>query len=438
MAKFFFRSTDELLAALRLCDDPASWSRPTERLELQGEDGQTAWLLATEGAVGGVKPEPFELRSESPELQLQSRGETHLYQVVERRRATTLLQAVPLVRGATEPAAVTIVRVGTPERFVEVARDNLMLGNDRLGYLPLGDGPAVLRVEQQSEFLAAKWSGADELELYQPSPDDPRLYTPRGLVYPLADKLRLLPGDDDDCWLVDRGGEWSHLRGPWHDIYERISISDSNLEVRELAVAGAVPRLRINLRLTPTERSEPPQLWILDPTEREVLARLLREATEQELNHLEIGYLSDPSGGVSLVIAERHGSVVRLSPPLHGGRPFIARLPAELLYLPSGTTLQPLLSRRSLIEALGLDETHLTVVERAEGNGLKVLRVPREAMRPLLDVVDYLAGEAADDVEAVLDRVVFDFGLDGDQASEATEPGWWQRCLVRLGLAPPR
>ena len=435
MAVYFFASTEALRATLQLCDDAESWRRETRRYELLGDDGERAWLLDVAGTVAGIPHDDQTVRVEDDAVTVESGETTTRYRRGEVTEAPSLLQAVPLVPRARDPRApVTWLGIDSGPRFVEVVRANLMLGNDRMTYLALGDDKALLRVERLSAFLLEKLR-ADGVRTYYPSEEEPRFLLPGGLAHPLAEKLRLLPGGDDRLWLLDEDGTWRSIRGRTRDVYEQIAVDAALLHVEELQPEGVVPTITVALTLEPTERRGRTQLWRLTAAERPVLEELLREADEAELNNLQIAVVRDTRGAVGYVIVERHGLGSALAPPLHGGRAYVPLLPEELLFLPAGHSLQPVLSRATLIDVLGLAEDRLTIVDRDEA-GLRITRVPTSALLPIMTVVDYFAVEAAEDVTGLLDTVRFDFDIDTEPA-EAAEAGWWTRFLRFLGLVNP-
>ncbi|NUP99023.1 MAG: hypothetical protein HUU35_04105 [Armatimonadetes bacterium] len=430
MADLFFRTTDDLLAALRLCDDPETWRLPTIRYAFRGGQ-ETAWLLRFEQCPAGLPAEPVSAAVSANEVVV-TRPEGELRGPLESELAApSLLQAVPLVPWSGSSPAVVFVRLATRELFREVARASLMLGNDKMRYLPLGEGRYLLRVEGLSAFLREKWRDEPGVELFWPIDPDSRALAPWGLSFPLVDKLQLLSGDDSLFWLLERDGRWRQLQGALADIYERVEVDPGRLLTSELIASDDAPTVRVELRLEPSEAREQPQLWWLGPDERPALEHLLREAGEADLNQLQVAVVVEPDDRRSFVVVERLTTPGRLAPPIQGGRVFFARLPVEHLYLPLGQRLAPLLSRRSLIDALGLGDDHLTLVTPAENSRLRVSRIPRGALRPLPDLLDYFAAESGEAVRALLDQVTVAYDLDpavvedGSSPAEPAAPGFW-------------
>ncbi|MBI2302082.1 MAG: hypothetical protein HYU66_24530 [Armatimonadetes bacterium] len=423
MNALFYPTAAHLHAALGLCDDPAVWRAPATLWTLAAEP-EPAYALHTETAGLGSDV-TLEVGDDGAAL-----GERR-FAVTLRRAAPSLLQAVPLVP-QPEPAAAELVylRYADGATFRRAAGDCLMLGNDKLRYLSLGEA-GVLRVEAPSQFFLAKWRDDPCLRAYYPSPAEPRLLVAAGWSHPLAAKLQLAGPDAEELWLVEADGSWRRLAGAFTDLYERVVVGSGGFAVEPLTPAGEPPSLTVRLRLEPNERPDRPQAWRLAASDRPRLEQLLHEATEAELNNLLLACVRD-GAGVGYVLVERLHAAGRAAPPLQGGRAYAARLPEEMLYLPVGKSLQPLLSRRTLVEAMGLGEDHLTLVDATDDGGLRLTRPPRDWFRPLLQVVDYFAGEAAADVRALAEQVSFDFDLqtvDEGAPEVPAQASWWRRLL---------
>ncbi len=414
MPAYWFANTDELVAALRLCDDPASWRQPARRTRLVAGEAE-AWLIETAEPIAGMAPS----------------GPPAAQRVLPAARfeAPSLLQAVPLLaQPLSRPSAWTYLETDAAG-FADAARANLMLGRDQMRYAAIGDGRLLLAVEQMSQFLVRKWAGASDRTLYQPDETDARLLLPLGTAYPLADKFRFQPGGDLDRWLVAHDGPWRHVRVELRDIYERIALDTTGLAATELRPGGEVPRVTVSLRLEHDAQPQRPELWLLPDDRRAALHELLGEAGEAELNGLHIAVVSDQAGGRWFVIAERRRAPTGLPLPLRGAEPFYARLAEEHLYLPVGRRLAPVLARRALVDALRLSDSHLTLLAGGDG-GLRLLRIAREALAPLPSIVDYFAGEDRGAVEDLMSAVRMDFDLAPEEPEEVIAPapsGWWSR-----------
>ena len=434
MGPSFYPSSDDLWAGLRLCDEASLWHRPCQRWTLTAGD-RTAWLLDIDATLPGAVTDGLEVDDQRVRQQVD--GVITDYTVTARHSYDALWQAVPPAPRTGPEPEVTFFELTGAEAFREVARANLMLGNDRLRFLPLQGDRVLLRVEQLSAFLREKWRAEPQFVVYHAGADG-RLLLPAGWVHPLADKLSL-GAEDDDLWLLDSDGGWRHIAGALHDIYERIAIQPVGVVPVTVAPLSTIEPVEVQLRLEPTETTERPQLWRLEPAQQPVLERLLREATEEELNNLQIAAVQGADGRPWLLLVERLTSVARLAPPVHGGLAYYPRLAVEHLYLPAGQRLAPVLARRSLAEALGLSDEHLTLLDVQPDGRLHLTRIPRQALRPVLDIVDYFAAQAAEEVVSLLDRVSLDLELAadrGDDAEAAPAAGFWDRLRRWLGGQP--
>jgi hypothetical protein len=436
MADWFFRHTEEMVASLHLLDDPALWRAAVRRVRLEAAGRPPAWLLQPTAPGPELSSPGVRLRRLGRDLAADWGEGEIVFTPGEVLDLPALVQAVPLAPQAA-PAEGGACFIETPDAtwFREVVKSNLMLGNDRLACLSLGEGRALTRIEGLNAFLSQRWSAEPELVRYQADPVEPRLLTPWGWGYPLADKLRLL-GGGQDLWLVDREGCWRAARGPFTDVYDHLALDAAGLGLEPASPAGELPRVPVALRLEPTDGDERPQLWRLDGGGDGILERLVAEASEAELNNLQVAALSvgEPPATVLLVV-ERLGGPSRLPPPIAGGRAYYARLPEEQLYLPVGRRVAPLLSRRGLVEALGLAPDHLTLLDLDEAERLRLTRVPRACLGLTTDLVEYGAAQDEGAVRGLLGAVRFDFDLAGAELGQDAEgagrPRFWERLFRR-------
>ncbi|MBI5832319.1 MAG: hypothetical protein HZB16_08450 [Armatimonadetes bacterium] len=434
MPDLYFASTEELVAGLSLISDPAAWQRPARRVQLLGPEGQTAWVIQSETPVPGAGASVGALSREGERIVVRTREAERVYGVAEVRDLAALGQAVPLAPRRGEPASTTYVEISDGQRFREAIRQNLMLGNDQIGVLVVAGGRALLRVERLSGFLREAWLADPALTLYQPSTEQPRLLLPWGWDHPLARHVRV--AGDRDFWLVDKQGAWNRVSGGFRDVYDHLSLDPEGLRTETWTAATALPRVQVALRLEPTDSADRPTLWRLAPADRPALDRLLSESAESELATLQAACLDvGDRGEPTIFICERPGTTNRMPPPITGGQAFVGRLATEHLYVPVGLRLAPFLSRRGLVETLCLADDHLTLVEPGEGETIRLLRVPRSALRPVVDLVDYLVAEAETEVASLLDTVRVDLDLDAapDDSSKGGDGrrSLWQRLLHR-------
>ena len=433
MPDLYFASTEELVAGLSLVGDAAAWQRPVRRVCLNC-DGQTAWVLQSDTPIPGAGASVGALARDGERIVVRRRDEEQVYTVGEIRDFAALGQAVPLVPRRGDLPGTVYVQFGDGQRFREAVRQNLMLGNDQMGVLVVANGRALLRVERLSGFLREAWVDDPALALYQASAEQPRLLLPWGLEHPLARHVQL--SADRDLWLVDGQGAWTQVRAGFRDVYDHLSLDPEGLRTETWSPATTLPRVQVALRLEPSDSADRPTLWRLSPTDRTTLDRLLSESAESELAMLQaacvtLGDAAEPT----IIVCERPGTTNRMPPPIAGGQAFVGRLATEHLYLPVGLKLAPFLSRRGLVETLGLADDHLTLVEPGEGETIRLLRVPRSALRSVVDLVDYLVAEAETEVVSLLDSVRVDLDLEAapDEQARAGDgkKSLWQRLLHR-------
>ena len=411
MPAYYFPHREALTAALRLVNDPAGWNAPVERFALGLEDDEPAWLLQSAEPLAALTP----ARADVGDGHVQLDGER--LPIRNRCEASRLMEAVPLAPGDHPDLSVVYVLVERPERFRALAQDCLMLDNDRLRYLPLGGGRVLLRIEGLSAFLMQRWQTEPGLAFYSPAPSEPRLLQPWGCRYPLPEKLSLVEAAEEVLFLLSDVAPWTVVRGRAEDIYERIVIDPGRLETIEVGVDQLLPEIPVALRLEPTERGEPARLWWLVDEHWPALERLITEASEDELHGLQIARLGG-GGDDQFVIVARPGSSLAPAPSLLGAPAWAARLPDEHLYVPVGQRLAPLLSRRSLIEAMGLADDRLTIVTQRGGDRLVVQQVKRALLRPLASLADYRIERAKEPIGALLAAVTFDFDLTAETPDE--------------------
>jgi len=357
--------------------------------------------------------------------------------VLSRCEAARLVEAVPLSPAPPPSLAVVYLLADSPRQFRELAQACLMLDNDRLRYLPLGGGRVLLRVEQLSAFLLRRWQAEPGLACYTPAASEPRLLQPWGWRFPLPDKLAFVESADEVLCLLSPEPPWTIVRGRAEDIYERLTIDPGRLDAVTVAADEDLPRIEVSLRLEPAERREPGRLWWLAADQEPLLERLVAEASEDALSGLQIARLGGEVGG--FVVVARPGAQLSPVPALLHAPAWAARLPDEHLYVPVGHRLAPLLSRRSLIEALGLRDEVLSIVSVRADGGLLVQQVQRALLRPLAAVADYRIARAKEPIGALLAEVTFDFDLTAESPGEDDAPpaaarvSLWQSLRRWLG-----
>ncbi|MCC7494318.1 MAG: hypothetical protein IT204_18315 [Fimbriimonadaceae bacterium] len=400
---------ETLLAALHLCGDAAAWRQPVDRQ--RGDDG--SWALRAARLPG---LDDYLVTAEDGAWEA----------------CPSLLQALPLQPAPGLQRGLTYLLLPTVADFRAVVREALLLGDDRLSWQALADGRILLRATDPSPFLLDRWRLPPTWGLFQPTAAEGRVLLPLGQAYPLPAHLAFAPGDEGDLWLVLPEGPWVHVRAGFSELYEHLLVDPAQFAEQSWPTAATTPQVTVQLRLEPAEPRQPTALWWLDADELVVLERLLQEGAESELNRLQVAVLEGPDQRPQVVLLERAAGL--LPPPIRGGREFAARLPVEGLYLPVDRRLAPLLGRRSLVEALGLAEEHLTVLWPTDG-GLEVRRCARTALRPLSDLVHWQVTAAAPGWRDLVAGVSLETALE--TPTQATVPaaaagGWWHRLRRRL------
>lgn len=431
MSPHFFASTDELVAALALLAEPAAWQRPVRRLRLATASGEPAWVLVAASPLAGLPAGPA-VNAQPGAVEVDGPNGPTAYVVEATDDLAHLAQAVPFV--AREPGATgrTYVEVPDEDTLGEVVRSILVLGNDRVALLGLEGGRALVRVDGLNTFLWTEWARRDDLRLYEPATGQPRLLLPAGWDHPLGAHLDL--GAGRELWLAEEHGRWRRVGGALRDVYDHLRVEAAGLHAEILRPSTDPPRVSVALRLEPSQGAERPGLWRLEAADRPVLEQLLSEAAEAELAALQAAVVQVPGRpGPTIVLVERPGAAASAPLSLAGVAAYVGRLSAEHLYVPQGFRLAPVLSRRGLVDCLGLSEQHLTLIEPEDEAHIRLWRVPREGLRPLVELVDYLVGEAEPEVARLLATAASQLDLhapDGEP-EPAERVGFWRRLLRR-------
>jgi len=89
------------------------------------------------------------------------------------------------------------------------------------------------------------------------------------------------------------------------------------------------------------------------------------------------------------------------------------------------------------VERLGLNERTLVLLDKGEEGRLRAWSIPRSALRPAREILDYLLVEHVEELRALKERIEFayeDTSLSRERASaeralsSARRP-WWERWL---------
>lgn len=436
----FFEDEQSLLAWLLSCRSPAAWHRPWTCVHLEGE-GQRAYALTTEGLEElalGIEPLRPKRTQEGEWL---VEGERR-YRPVRERRVERLLHVL-LPRPAKEwrPPSTLYLWVKEEALYRQVIHHNLLLGNDRIRVariLGKGREEYLLEVQRPSPFLLGKWQETPGLELYHLPVPMGRLLVPWGYEFPLASRW----GEEEErgvWWVVNAQGEWFSLQGEsLRHLYELLQVDREAFEWEERLLFPDVPPFVIRPQLVPSEHTPSASLWLLPLERREVLEALLGEAPEALLAQWMAAIVEEASGQGWYLLWDRRGEGWAGLGELPG-RGYYPCLEKLLLFLPEGMRLSPTVSPRVLVERLGLNERTLVLLDKGGEGRLRAWSIPRSALRPAREILDYLLVEHVEELRALKERIEFayeDTSLSRERASaeralsSARRP-WWERWLRR-------
>ncbi len=411
-------------------------------------------LLALVGPAEGEQTDDLSPRREAP-LELQPAairtgdGRAALRRGKVRRSrlaggeilGTDLLTEVAIRRQSRESTLLALVRpqpwTAEPEelghllfwlrrdrQMAPLVTASLRLGNDRMRYAAVAgngsdDGAAtVLRIEEPSYFLVQQVVEdlGREVELYYPAAED--LYLPWGLEHPLAELWRQSEHKRQDAWIFfRRDGSRRHVEPPrWRDVYDatRFEIDLGEQRPRPQAAAehrpaGGGQTERFVVRLELVTRSDPgePELWLLGEADRPRLEALIAGVDEEDLADLALSVHRDSAGCKLYVVREKRGRKRFLE---LGGRGFAAYKGFANLYLPVDRELLPQLRRDRYRDLFGLRSGELALVCDDASGAVTLYRLDESAFEPLGSLIDYLAAEADEPLEALVKASVFDLG----------------------------
>ena len=383
----------------------------------RGESRRT--LLSFIG-LGGRSSGPRRGRIEVGDGQAVLHQEKNRHEVAIRaqHRETTLLALIRPMPWSGEPE--------TPGHLLFwLRRDRLMaplvtaslrLGNDRMRYADVGDNGShatMLRVEQPSYFLIQQVVEdlARDVELYYPAAED--LYLPWGLEHPLAELWRQSQHKRQEGWIFfQRDGSRRQVEPPrWHDVYDAtrftIDLGEQQLE-RQVT---AEHRVEVHLELVTRSNPGEPELWLLDEDDRPRLEALLAGVDEEDLADLALSVHATAAGEKLYVVREKRGRKRRFLD--FGGRGFAAYKGFANLYLPVDRELLPQLRRDRYRDLFRLRSGELALVTDGatpEQNGITLYRLDESGFEPIGKLVVYIAADADEELEELVQATVFDLG----------------------------
>jgi hypothetical protein len=148
-----------------------------------------------------------------------------------------------------------------------------------------------------------------------------------------------------------------------------------------------ITRIPIRLRLTPANRAEPPELWLLRGDCLARLADFVRETDERVLARIDFA-CAEIDGERIVLLKSLHG---RGGPPVVAADadPFVPAMKFPNFFVPQGYTVHPPLRRDLIRELFAGDPRQITWL-RQTGDSVRAHSVADEAFRPLSEAVDYL------------------------------------------------
>ncbi len=330
-------------------------------------------------------------------------------------RESTLLGLIRPVPWQAEPESARhlLFWLNDASLLAPLVTASLRLGNDRMRYADVrtqDEGTVtLLRIEEPSYFLIQQViEDSRSVELYYPAAED--LYLPWGLAHPLAELWRQSEQQRQDAWILfRRDGSRHHVVPPrWHDVYDATRFT-IDLGERPLARQVASEQ-RIEIRLELVTRSNPgePELWLLDEADRPRLEALLAGVDEQDLDHLALSAHHDAEGRKLYVVREKRGRKRRFFD--FGGRGFAAFQGLNNLYLPVDRELLPQLRRDRYRDLFQPRSGEIALVIDGDNGAITLYRLDESSFEPLDSLIDYLAAEADERLEAWVQASVFDLG----------------------------
>lgn len=340
-----------------------------------------------------------------------------LRRVVHVRRGDRLTAMVGAVGAPTCEAPETVVFwVENAAVLNRLVTRSLQLGCDRLQLATVttgGSKATLLRAEQPSFFVVDEVLSDPLVTVFIPQASG-QLYVPYGMTHPLIDLWR-------GHGLAGGEAFFFHGAGPaasislvssihWEDVYSLLDyvVEGSDADERWQAITGLLPRFVIELHLAPAHKRREPQLWLLRAAERERLEQLLGVTADADLAALHFSGQRTSSGEELFLLRERL---------LGTGRQYLDFGGVELgpyagypnLFVPVDVELDPQLRRDRYREIFDLHAGELTLVWPGTEGRVRIVKVSDGSFKPLPELVDYIIGESAETLTALVARSVFTF-----------------------------
>lgn len=344
--------------------------------------------------------------------------------IVDKRQKTTLIELIDLKpwREEPQPLGRLVFWLRDPSIMPWLVTTSLRLGNDRIQYAQLkhaGKQALLLRIEEPSYYLI-QWCEehpTHTLDLYVPVTES--LYVQWGFQHPLEDLWLRNQTNPERKWLFFQPEAKRQQVDPilWKDIYNTTEFSldfpAASLWSQE---TEAAPRLQIPLRMEPRNHPNEPELWLLKEEHQNELEQLLSLIDEADLKTLLISVQEDPDGQRRFIVREKHLGEGRQFLDF-GGQRFTSYKGFHNLFLPSDQELQPQLRRDQYRKLFTLKNGELTLVapphpDAWDGtlNKTVILKFRDNTFQPITHMIDYLIGAKSQELEAILNKSIFDFG----------------------------
>ncbi len=350
-------------------------------------------------------------------------------------------ELLPATRGAEpEPPLGEVVFVSEgDEGFLRISGELLRLGSEdqrlaffvddegrRHNFCRVADPPyyAILRALDHREGLRA----------FRPTRPGGRVCIEIGHRHPLAERLEaepgqlvLIPGSEQGNEPATSKGAANKLTispqpwlrvpdGPWLDLHE----------VSHVVLPGVVPwkpikpdrRLQIDLRLVRAPAARPPTLWVLRERAIDQMETLVRTLPDVIVARLRFAAMNVPDasapGGERTLVVLRARRNEQEPPALDLDAETYTAVPqVPDLHVPLGHMIDPPLRPARLRELL-LDDPERIVWLAPQGQpgtrGRAFVResLPERSFAPLTEWVDYLVGQAADQLVPWIRSTIFD------------------------------
>ena len=295
------------------------------------------------------------------------------------------------------------------EELPGVVSEMLRLGNDRQAVRWIGDGDrtrALLRVVGPPYYtllraLERRQNGSP-LRAYVEQGD--RVWVEIGTAHPLGRRLKLPAGK---TLLLRAPREWELIEdGRFQDVY---SVLEFPLPDAPAVWQPVEPhqKIRVPLRLAPSDSPEPAELWVLKGTALAQIEQFVQSADEALLARLSFAIGTD-NNETTVVLRARPG---KSGPPVLvlEGTDYRPVLKLPNLFAPCTARLHPPLRRDVVKQLLGEDPLSIVWLEPGEQGAFRPRSLPDAAFRPLSDWVEYALDQAQQPLSEWMASLQFDF-----------------------------